>query len=426
VPAIVEHPTVVQDAVSRFGHLFPNEPERRHFAEYLTGLFVAEKKNVSGINSEFAVTTDQSCLNRWLNDGPWDPKALNDERLKWLQKDPSTRYSAQGVIAVDDTLIDHDGKLIEDVGYFWDHADKRYLIAHDYLIANYVCTSGKHYALEFRRFRKRDACDAKREELEARPGGFDKATDDEKKLAEFKTHTVLFQELVDWVVERDIPGDFAFDSYFTNASNMNHVNAKGRGYVGDLKFNRKIWVKGRELKASEFAATIPSEDRKPVWIGERKQWYFTKTIRIPKVNHPVRIVILWDRKNGREAAKMLVTNRTYWEATRILKVYRKRWTGTETFHRDGKQHLGMGDCQVRKGEGQTRHMYLVMLSHSLVVAEMRQGRSREWAHTMLTTVGEACRAMLRETLGKTLEWALERVTEDGWKIPRVKTALCLA
>jgi hypothetical protein len=114
VPAIVEHPTVVQDAVSRFGHLFPNEPERRHFAKYLTGLFVAEKKNVSGINSEFAargsgpsaertfrVTTDQSCLNRWLNDGPWDPKALNDERLQWLQKDPSTRYSAQGVIAVD-------------------------------------------------------------------------------------------------------------------------------------------------------------------------------------------------------------------------------------------------------------------------------------------------------------------------------------
>jgi hypothetical protein len=57
---------------------------------------------------------------------------------------------------------------------------------------------------------------------------------------------------------------------------------------------------------------------------------------------------------------------------------------------------------------------------------MRQGRSREWAHTMLTTVGEACRAMLRETMGKTLEWALKRVTIDGWEIPRVKTALCLA
>jgi hypothetical protein len=47
---------------------------------------------------------------------------------------------------------------IEDAGWFWDHADQRHLIAHDYLIANYVCASLKHYTLEFRRFRKKDIC----------------------------------------------------------------------------------------------------------------------------------------------------------------------------------------------------------------------------------------------------------------------------
>ncbi|MHB1424544.1 MAG: hypothetical protein ACYC3I_15345, partial [Gemmataceae bacterium] len=39
------------------------------------------------------------------------------------------------------------GDCIEDVGWFWDHAEDRYKIAHDLLIANYVCTSGKHYPL---------------------------------------------------------------------------------------------------------------------------------------------------------------------------------------------------------------------------------------------------------------------------------------
>ena len=67
MPAIVEYPTLVQEALQHYGSLFINEPERRHFAEYLTGLFVAEHKNVAGINREFAVTTDQSCLNRWLS-----------------------------------------------------------------------------------------------------------------------------------------------------------------------------------------------------------------------------------------------------------------------------------------------------------------------------------------------------------------------
>ena len=46
-------------------------------------------------------------------------------------------------------LIDHDGKFIKDVGWFWDHAEGRNKIAHDYLFVNYVCTSGKHYPLEY-------------------------------------------------------------------------------------------------------------------------------------------------------------------------------------------------------------------------------------------------------------------------------------
>src|SRR5262245_23272024 len=82
MPAIIEFPTIVQQAVEQFGTVFVNEPERRHFAEYLTGLLVAEKKTVSGINAEFAQTTDQSCLNRWLTEVQWDVRELNRQRLR--------------------------------------------------------------------------------------------------------------------------------------------------------------------------------------------------------------------------------------------------------------------------------------------------------------------------------------------------------
>jgi len=90
-------------------------------------------------------TPDQSYLNRWITEVEWEPEALNKRRLDLSQRDSATRYTKHGVIAIDNTLIDHDGKLIADVGWFWDHADQRHLIAHDYLIANYVCASGKHY-----------------------------------------------------------------------------------------------------------------------------------------------------------------------------------------------------------------------------------------------------------------------------------------
>ena len=61
-------------------------------------------------------------------------------------------------------------------------------------------------------------------------------------------------------------------------------------------------------------------------------------------------------------------------------------------------------------QGQTRHMYLVMLAYSLLMGELRQGRAKEWALHRLMTIGEACRAMIRESLRTTLTWAIEQVT----------------
>ena len=411
MPAIVDIPQVVKDARDEFADLFSCEPQRRHFAEYLTGLMVAQNKTVSGITDEFADTTDQSCLNRFLTAVDWDVEKLNERRLELMQKDPETRYHNQGVIAIDDVLIDHEGKLIEDVGWFWDHAEDRHKIAHDLMFVNYVCSSGKRYPLEFRRFKKREQCEATGET--------------------FEDHGVMFCQLVDWTCERDIPGDFTFDSYFTGAPNLNYVQSKRdqfgnpRAYIGDLKFNRKIWYKGKELKAEEFAATIGRESRKELRRGDKRQWYFTCTVRMPNVNHKVRIVFLWKNRRDKSPAKILITNHTRWEITRIVRGYRCRWTGTETFHRDGKQELGMGDCQLRNGQGQTRHMYLVMLAYSLLMSQLRQGRSKDWAFRRLKTIGEACRAISAETMRATLQWAIEQVTENSQKPRHVMAKLGL-
>jgi hypothetical protein len=408
---IIEFPQVVQATLKDFGDLFANEAQRRHFAEYLTGLYVADRKTVTGINAQFAQASDQSCLNRFLHLESWDVQALNTRRLDLLQREADTRYSDHGTIAIDDTLIDHDGQLIDDVGWFWDHAEERYKIAHDYLIANYVCSSGKHYPLDFRCFQKQEQCEAREDP--------------------FKSHTELFQDLVDWVNDKKIPGTFAMDSYFTNAPILNHIHEKRtgdgqpRGYVGSLKFNRKLQHQNRTLKASELAAEIAPESRKPMQAGEKKQWYFTCTLRLPDVKHKVRIVILWASQDAASPRIILVTNRVRWEVTRVVGVYRYRWTGTETFHRDGKQQLGMGDCQLRSREGQSRHMYLVMLAYSRLMSQLKQGHAYEWAYRKLTTIGEACRAILHETLRSTLNWAIERVQVYAWDKHRVVAHLGL-
>ena len=401
MPTIVDFPTIVQEALTIFGDVFDTEAARRHFAEYLTGLMVAERKTVSGINREFVVTTDQSCLNRWLTEVSWDVQTLNNRRLEWLQRDPKTRYSPRGVIAIDNTLVDHEGKLIEDVGWFWDHADERYVIAHDYLISNYVCPSGAHYPIEWKRFKKREACAA----------------------GEFKDHTQLCIALIDDAVARGIPGDFTFDCYFSSAKVLNHIQSQQRAYVGDLKLNRHVVYDGREQSLQAVARQIPWAAKKPVRMGQRRYWYFSKQMRIPDVDHPVRVVLFWKARGDQDASKALVSNRLGWEVIRMVLVYRYRWTGTETFHRDGKQLLGLGDCQVRTGEGQTRHVYLVSVAYSLLMRSLHQTHLYDWARRTLTTIGEACRAVKAETLERIVDWIVDKLTVEHWSIPEMKAVL---
>ncbi len=106
------------------------------------------------------------------------------------------------------------------------------------------------YDWSFRLFRKEEVCAERKEP--------------------FCNHTQLVCELINWVCERKIPGDFTVDSYFTNAPILNPIHGKTdpwdrpRGYVGDLKFNRQLVWKGRTLKASDLAASIPPADSEGV------------------------------------------------------------------------------------------------------------------------------------------------------------------
>jgi len=386
---------------------------------------VAEHKTVTGSNAEFAATTAHACLNRGLGAAPWDVQQLNARRLAWHPHDPQRRDSARGIIPLDHTLVDHAGQLSEDAGYDWDHAAKRQKIAHDYRIAHDVCPSGKHDALEFRRVRKREDCAAKAAEWQAREGGLEAASEDDRRRATCQSHTLRCGELVDGVVAHQMPGTCTLDRYFTNAPVLNHMDQQARSDVGDVKFHRKVWCRGVDMKADDMAAQIPTASRTRVRGGNRTLGYFPKTIWLPDVTPAVRLVSLWEHWNGKKPVKRLVAKPTHGEVTRILRSDRGRWTGTETLHRDGKQHLGLGDGQLRSGEGQTRHTSLVLLVHSLLVAQLHQGRVRAWAQATLTTIDEAGRTVLRETLGKTITWAIERATRDQWQPESIKAHLQL-
>jgi hypothetical protein len=213
------------------------------------------------------------------------------------------------------------------------------------------------------------------------------------------------------------------DSYFTSAKVLNHIASSHRSYVGDLKRNRKVVYEGREQSLQAVAKQMSWQAKKPVRMGSRRYWYVRKQMRIPAVTHPVRMVVFWQERDDTEASKALVRHRLTGEVMRMVVGYRHRWIGTETLHRDGKQALGLGDCQVRSGAGQTRHGSLVSAASSLLRRSLHQSRPQAWARTMLTTIGEACRAVKGELLGQLVDWMVEKRADDHWSVPQIKAVL---
>ena len=424
---IIQPPKIVQNAVDEFlAPLFKNKPQRKHLANYLTGLMIADNKTIAGMTDEMPNASDQSCLNRFLTEVEWDEHVVNEARIEWLQQFDDTKFHPRGIIAIDDVLLDKTGKFIKPQylhgGTFWDHAEQRYKHAQDLIIVNYVHpTSRKHYPLEFRRFKKESQCEWTGEE--------------------FKKMTELTVELINWCHEKKILGNFTFDSFYTCAPIQNHINSlknedgTERGYIGDLKFNRKRTFKGVAQQAVEFAKTIGPESRKPVTVDGIKQWHLTVCVTMPNIDHKVRVVILWPRKvHGKNDAgprKILVTNKIHWNAERIIETYRGRWTGTETLYfrntdRDGKQPCflfeGLGDCQLRGDQGQTRHTYMVFLAYSLLVRELDKTSVSGWASVRLSTIGESCRALLKESVRNLVGWIMEQVERGGNVTKRIEAA----
>lgn len=390
---IVTYPKITQLASHHFSSLFSNKRSLDNFCRYLTGLFSSENKTVSGMNVCYVKNKDQSNLNRWIMKSNWNEDELNSQRLKILQECDRTRYSSNGVIAIDNVLVDHSGKCIDNVGWFWDHAENRNKIAHDISFSNYVLKNGKHYPLEFNFFIKKSDIENKK-----------------TKETEFKTHSDLFVQLVEKVVLEKIPGAFTFDSYFTNKKNLDFLESNERSYVGDLKLNRIFFINKKRLKVSDFYVE-PSE-RKKIKINNKIMWFYSRKSRLKGVDHPVRLVFFWKRKNSRKVFKVLATNRLRWDATRISKVYSYRWTGTETFHRDIKQHLGMGSCQLRGLQGLTRHIHLVCLAYSLLMLFLPSFRSHETRKDNLNTIGEACRTVREENLKNTITWISNKIMSE--------------
>jgi hypothetical protein len=401
---LVKYPEIVSHYAPYFKELF-SEEAYEHFQKYISGLVISENKTVEGINRLFIhATRNQSSLNRVFKTQSYPEKELNQKRLELLGTLEGTRIKTKGVLSLDDTHLTHYGKHFDDIAYLYDSATKSYSWAHN-LVTLHYSDDQTDYPLLYELWKPVDL-----EKLEQglpaagvklRESKFVLKTQDKKKWRQYllgvwsrnqakpgvedlyESKLVIARHLLkEWVAthpENKLP--VAFDSWFTQPAFCLYLTQELQlPYVGTLKQDDKIVLKGEKEELGAFAQQLKDEHLTAVksgnkelfhkisikYKGQKETYYsYCRTHRIHNFGKQ-RLVINFRHQDLSDSPVFYNSNRLNWQSVGITRIRRHRWP-VEVYHEEGKAE-GLDQYQVRDRTAIYRHIGLVVLTYSLLRA----------------------------------------------------------
>ena len=339
-----------------------SKPQWNHFNTYLHGLLLGEKgeKNIQDIADNQLQGRHQSSLNRFLTQHKWNVRRVNALRLK-----QSLPYHKGGFLIVDDTIIEKSGKQMDGVGFLFDHCKGKSVRCHD-IVSTFYHNGDMHVPLYFTPYVKEEHAI----ELDIW----------------FKTKIQIALDLLRKSLTQVSPEVVVFDAWYMSKELVDFVNGRGLVWVSQAKSNRLIQVDdGSWISVHVFAQGLSKQVFNHIdkVVDERRfKWIYETTMMMKHVGM-VKLVVLRQRKNSKTFT-FLVSNNTALDGLQILEYYKKRWA-IEVFHRDCKQHLGMGEYQVRRLDAVVIHLHLVVLAYTLL--------KNAWCNPLLTIIFDGVRAI---------------------------------
>ena len=439
---LVEFPELVQHYAPHFKTVF-SPAAFVEFERYISGLIVSENKTVEGINRLFVhESRNQSSLNRWLTESPFDHEALNQMRLRLLDSLPDTRMKPQGVLSVDDTLLKHYGQHFEQIAYLFDHVDQTYVWAHNLVTVHYS-DDLTDYPVRYQVWKPVD--------LEKLEHGLEAAgikvkaskqplkTDAPHKwrqylLGVWRRHqrqpevAALYNSklriaehlLCDWVSTHPEPKlPVTFDTWYTQPAFCHYLDKTlGLPYVGTLDGDAQVVLKTGSKRLADFAARLKQEHltavqqgKAPVfrpsiiqYKGEPEHYVsYCETHRVHNFGK-VRLVINHRQSDLADSPVFYIANRLVWQAASITRIRRHRWP-VEVYYEEGKAE-GLDQYQLRDFGAIERHVALVAVVYSLLRAAQQDSALRERLQCELKMELEGSVAFWRRATQAQSLWSL--------------------
>ncbi|GAB7011055.1 IS701 family transposase [Halorubrum trueperi] len=397
------------DFVDEFNSL--SYHQRWHVKTYTTGLVGSSNKTIEGIANRVLPAKDERTLNNFLNDYDWDERRLNQERIDLLQDHDDTRMSKKGVVALDDTLNDKSGKHIPGTDWFYDH-NEGHTVWSQNLVFSLYADQKTSYPLDFRLVDK----------------------DGPSKID-------LAKQLIDQAEAAGVPAaTYVYDAWFSSKEVNEHVESYDKDWITLLPVNRKIKYDGEWLSVDELYERVELVERT---VDDETYRIWTQKRLIKSLDAEKKVLLVEpveedddeideedeeaaDEEDTAETStddeeseeeddgdededdepefRCLVTNKIDAPAAHLIRLYTRRWR-IETFFRDSRQDLGLGDCEVRNERGAKRHWHLVMLAYSLLrlgISHSALGRAISTASSIRGDLKHA----LKESIYDLFHWAV--------------------
>jgi len=400
---LVEFPLIVEQYAPHFSSVFSPEAFIQ-FKRYISGLITSDNKTVAGINQMFVHEhRNQSSLNRLLTRTPFSLEELNRCRLAMMNSQPNTAMKMEGVLSFDDTLLTHYGHHFEKIALLYDHTQGCWVWGHN-LVTLHYSDDQTDYPVFFALWQPADLEKIEqglrelniklregKQELKETASvkwrryllGVWRRNAAQPGVAELYTSKLSLaqQHCQQWVEQfPDLKPPIAFDSWYTQPHLCHFLDEQGFPYVGALgESSELILHTGREtvgqfakrLKAEHLVAL--QEGRPPLFQtttitfkGTTETYYtYCHTHRLHNFGK-VRLVISYRRADLSDSPVYLNSNRLYWQANGMVRIYRHRWP-VEVYHEEGKAE-GLDQYQLRDFAAIERHIAFVAVVYSLLRA----------------------------------------------------------
>ena len=312
------------------------------FVRYVTGLILSENKTVEGLNSIFLQKIDQSNVNRLLTEYPWIKTDFTNELLHLLKH--HKLLSSFSYFVLDDTLLEKIGKSIESTGYHYNHSENRYVYGHQIVTSGYVFNS-EFYPFLLELYTKEETC--------------------KKEGLIFKTKVEVALEILAKAIEFHKPSVVLIDSWYCTQEIIRFLEESSIKYIIASKSNRLFTYRNKDEKISNFSERICCTTKV---IKDGYEYQVKSIMAYFEDFGTKRLLFVRRREIGKrkfEDWNSLISNIYDVSDETIINFYANRFS-IDCFHKEAKQHLGLGKSQLRKRRGVVKHLHLVAIAYCLL------------------------------------------------------------